>query len=190
MDPFAIFEAFFGEFDGFRGMGPMFGGRRGSNGGGGANMFDAFFGGGDPFHGSSRRGGMGSMFDEMEQMMSFGHPSAGRNRHVGDMRNQQQQLQRRGSGSMNGNNMMQSMMSFSGQSSSGGSMRSSSTSTETIIRNGVRVTRTTRTEVAPDGSVQTRTEEHTDELDDSFGGNNSNGFMEFRSSGFGGNFLM
>ena len=36
-------------------------------------------------------------------------------------------------------------------------------------------------EVAPDGSVRTRTEEHTDELDNNFGG----GFMEFRSN-FGG----
>ena len=184
VDPFAIFEAFFGEFDGFRGMGPMFGGRRGSHGGGGS-MLDAFFGG-DPFMsgGGGRRGrGIDSMFDEMEQMMSFGNHNTNRTRHVDA--GGHHQLQRSGSG-MHGSNVMQSMMSFGGHGSSGGMMQSSSTSTETIIRNGVRVTRTTRTEVAPDGSVRTRTEEHTDELDNNFGG----GFMEFRSNFGGGNFLM
>lgn len=135
-------------------------------------MLDAFFGN-DPFFsggfggpmgiGGSR--GRGGVFDDMmgDMMMFNGGHQMGR-------------------GQFGGGSIMQQQHMMGPSGGFGGS--SSSTSTQTVIRDGMRVTRTTRTVVGPDGSVQTSTEEHHDTLD-TRGGMGSRGLM-----GFGGGFLM
>ena len=81
-------------------------------------------------------------------------------------------------GGQNGGGMMTQSMSSGGSSFFGGGT-STSTSTQTIIRNGERITRTTRTIVNPDGSMQTQTEEHRDALDGRSGGGGGGGFLNF-----------
>ena len=163
VDPFRIFEEFFG--------GSMFGAHPRARGGRAASMLDALFDGFGDDHlfsagfGGPMGGGRGGLIDQMmgDMMMFDG----------GDLRGQGP----RGGGG--GAAMQRQMMTGAGF----GGPSSSSTSTQTVIRDGVRVTRTTRTVVGPDGSVQTSTEEHHDTLDPR-AGPGSRGLMGFGGGGF------
>ena len=154
-DPMDIFAQVFGEEFGTRsrgsggmdsffsspfGGGGMFGRPFGRQGGGGFSHNDPFFN--DPFGNSTGGGGMGSMFNSMQQQM--------------DMMRQQQMQIPSGQGFNNGG--FSSSFYSSSSSSNFSGRHQESVSTTTRIINGKRHTVTERVITKPDGTVERHVE--------------------------------
>eukprot|EP01064_Diplonema_japonicum_P025554 TRINITY_DN36990_c0_g1_i1.p1 TRINITY_DN36990_c0_g1~~TRINITY_DN36990_c0_g1_i1.p1 ORF type:complete len:228 (+),score=27.43 TRINITY_DN36990_c0_g1_i1:45-728(+) len=118
------------------------------------DLFNAFFGGRDPFESFMRpMGRQGFATDPFGDSDPFGHGGFG----FGGMMGMMNDMERMGGG-MGGSSFMSSMSSMGG----GGGM-SKSVTQQTVIKNGKKVTRTVTRTTQPDGTVHEDVEESVDD---------------------------